>query len=546
MVKLEKVFIANVVLFVSDTKCLESIGNVNKKCFDALGMVRQYPYNLVYKSPVDMVRAIKTVSHVKRILHNLESISLPLHLLAVCGPVFEHLRLTHVYSLDDIPSFYGDKIVSLKMTLLKLSEIDLTNFINLKTVCLKCDEIPYVKLMKYHRYSLIKLITNTDNFCEQVTALKQYDIENIVIVYTSNVISNTSKSFLLKNPYIQMCMKGDIESLTEHVVYLQNKKKTFVFTHKFPVSSFESFYNTYLPHSVNYSSLAEYNKNGFNQITSLCSFSSNFLPKSVKQLTMSSPLFTFDIKNYTSLTAFSIENAKFAFSLPTNLIELTFIHCTPGIDMNENEIRGKPVNFNIYNLHRLKVFSNFATKCNFTSFKRLTNLTKISLHGSPLHIENANKVFPCGLIQLSIDQQTIPQKSYLQELTIISTQQCPHKLICHTELTKLLVNTIADKNAFPSSLQELHLKCVANCVKHLDLSGEPSLVKINISRCFGDLFILLPDDLETLYIENTKRCFVINRTPPTVECVVIVDSPFDASRINAKVLQKIRRQIDSL
>ena len=76
--QLEKIYLANVILYLSSYTDLQTFAMINSKCFDALQIIKHFPYGIqLSKTFSEILESIEILQKTTKLLTNIQTIQIP-------------------------------------------------------------------------------------------------------------------------------------------------------------------------------------------------------------------------------------------------------------------------------------------------------------------------------------------------------------------------------------------------------------------------------------------------------------------------------------
>ncbi|ELP90058.1 hypothetical protein EIN_404520 [Entamoeba invadens IP1] len=243
MVRLESIFLANVVMFVDTLETVQNISFVNKKCKTAIEMLRINPglasEGIKKKSENDSVKA-NIFQHELELFPNLETVKIRFFtpfIMEYVPQTIERIYIEDTIDDDQLPCLekIKNKIVSMKIFTYD-NVIDLGQYPSLKQIEIRTftkrenSEGYLLKFFKNvnHKMTLVKVkmedFVDTE-FLDNVDKLK---IERVVVQPTKQKDVQTVLEHLSKLGRTTVCFGEWFEGLDDRVIVVGNAKWNFV------------------------------------------------------------------------------------------------------------------------------------------------------------------------------------------------------------------------------------------------------------------------------------------------------------------------------
>ncbi|BFU25897.1 hypothetical protein CL6EHI_001170 [Entamoeba histolytica] len=435
---LEKMFLANVILYLETLETLYQFQMINSKCFDAVKMLRinpgLKPQNMI-NNPEEMTSVGYSFTKELQFFPLLETLKLTFFspLILCCIPTSVKRIYLQKEIDDEQVSFLlplKEKIVELKLFTYD-SPIDLEQFplltkISLRTYCSVPTTTNYLEQFftnKNHRFELVHV--KMLKFFEEsfIQTLNEYNIRSLVI--DLNDLNQIRKVLDISTKCIRdikICCSSWIEGLNSKVVTVNDN-----WTYQKNIQFEELLKEMYIP-KLNVINLQEINLKKFDFLRSLsfdkCEVDALNLPKEIHHITLKESDI-FHIEQLTSLQELILINCTFLSSLP--------IHCT--------KLKMDQCLFNIPKIpidNELKELDLFKSNADISYFTNLTNLCFNS-------IKITNK---------------LPKMNQLKRL---SFTRCVIKiqLDVPSSVTQFCISTMSDKMISLSEAKNIkRIKCV--------------------------------------------------------------------------------------
>ncbi|EDR30146.1 hypothetical protein EDI_013560 [Entamoeba dispar SAW760] len=371
---LEKMFLANVILYLETLETLCQFQMVNSKCFDAVKMLRinpgLKPQNMI-NNPEEMTSVGYSFTKELQFFPFLETVKLTFFspLILRCIPT----SVKRIYLQKEIDDEQISCLLPLKEKIVELrlftydSPIDLEQFplltkISLRTHCSVPTTTNYLEQFftnKNHRFELVHL--KMLKFFEEsfIQTLNEYNIRLFVV--DLNDLNQIRKVLDISTRCvrdIKICCNSWIKGLDPKVV-ITNNNWTYQQNYQFE----ELLKERYIP-TISVTKLHEINLKKFDFLRSLsfdkCKVDALNLPKEVNHITLKESE-VLHIEQLTDLQEFILINCTSLSSLP--------VHCT--------KLKMDQCSFNIPKIpvdNELKELDLFKSNIDISYFKNLTSL----------------------------------------------------------------------------------------------------------------------------------------------------------------------------
>ncbi|ELP85613.1 hypothetical protein EIN_408920 [Entamoeba invadens IP1] len=170
--KLEKIYLANVVLYLNDIDSAINFCCINTKCFDALQIIRINPqYKVARRGVFENYTESKqseytTYKRIAKLFSNLETFVVPQESLQLTPKCAEHIVLTSYNGTIQIPDNMTDRLVEIT--------------IGIRGFALNLDQFPFLRKVHFTAIIAQKL----ENFFG--SKAKRYDLVEVTHQYYSN------------------------------------------------------------------------------------------------------------------------------------------------------------------------------------------------------------------------------------------------------------------------------------------------------------------------------------------------------------------------
>ena len=561
MKQLEKIYLANIVLYFDHVTTAEKFTLINKKCKDALQILHINPCYQVQKENEYFIT--KECNYLQQKMF-LKEISLFPHLETIrfTDQTIQFLPLIphHIQLLQfqTIPSHspiltnenYYTKIVS--MTLKHPpNEIDLSQFIRLKQLTLVINETLKVKsfITQYNqRFDVVRI--KMEGFLDEefLSKSESYNIQQLIVEVDKKKLLKKvvlNKRFWSKRNIIycyKHCLNdNDVEdiNINENEIILHTMDyNEFVVSKKGYNQNFLMMYYPYhvklhgFTNDSNDNSSNEKNDNEnkilqfhpYNFITNFKAtncFIEYTIPQQVTRLELknydlifSSKLPMNSLKSLSQLKELHLQGKiTQQIELPTQLTALT-INDFKNIS-NYSHLQRLSISFAIdQSLEECTQLTYLSLSCpSYQSNQSLSSLhsLKILYLNTPLNEVDKEKFYPSQLQSLHCHSSSLPSHLNISELNLSNLLRSS-TLSQYTQLQRLrIMGRISSEISFPQSLTSLTISCFG--ITHKTFSWKYletiQLKELHIENCLSNT-IELPSNLETLYF-HYSHCIISNK-----------------------------------
>ncbi|EDR27376.1 hypothetical protein EDI_064990 [Entamoeba dispar SAW760] len=533
MTILEKVYLANVLLYFSDYIDFLQFSFINSKCQDTLHIIKQFPYGIKLSKKIYQVFKMNTkINKILNIIPNIESITVPNVLyVSIINKNIQQIGIKRITIPQIIQLKQYDNIISIKIIISYNEFIDLRPYHQLKQIYIvdinNTDETMFI-LDHLKRYSFFRYKTIGFSTQKIYDRLKDCDIEKIIFDIISDEDNNISKSILRRLPHVFFYKRILSDNDKHFQSFIYHGKNLKVISKS--INLITQFNSLYFPSSLSFKTIPSCVQK-FTQLTSIssdyCDISN--IPNNVlsfKTISYNKLIFPQTLQ---SLTLRLYKN----IDIPSILTSLFLEDITVPLKCEYDETP------NCFNLIKCSLLKELMIQCydiEFTSLKSLQHLTKISIiRKYPSHISYNSQLFPLKLQELRCDELLLPKKLRIKKLVIDCSSTSRINLIQYNSLTSLKINSLCHKNILlPFSLIKIHFNGLYNRIETLNLSNEPSLNQIIIENCKAQLFMKLPEDFDLLCIINSSNCMLTSIS--NINKVIIHSSLMDTSRIYSNMI----------
>ncbi|KAL7713683.1 Leucine-rich repeat containing protein [Entamoeba marina] len=484
---LEKVYLANVVMYLKTIQTAVKFIRINKKCKDALEILRCNPgyssENIEYSiDHIEMLDVEKGFFVELSLFPNIETIRLNTYefsfqILSRLPSHFKKIEIANQISLINSSYvnellLYKDYITSMELSYLH-DPIDLTQFHQLRRVKVSFSyscQLNYENLFgfKKHLFNYVYLTLIPKMSLNFFKELDQYNFKQLIVNCNNNE-DVTNELLQIEN------IQNRIIILHKCVGYNQQNKQ-------FLYSSFEfddynsldyDLLNKYFPCKIktnfgdgdDFVSLEKLNSLCH---CDMCGKAKYILPTTVTRLKTNSnclnieklqlkELHLLKDNDYfipTSVTKLIVEEkSKINFGTPCNVVDLTFFNNTPS--------------FRQWNCLTSLTLSQ-CDICN--SFSTITSLKTMSVHSCNIRT-SIDELYPLSLTILKIDYTLLPKKLNVQSLSILTFP---------TSLSKLTVGIVSRINE--SNLSDINLN---SFVVFTHIPFNVKIVNSNTPKCLS-------------------------------------------------------------
>ncbi|EMS16464.1 hypothetical protein KM1_022770 [Entamoeba histolytica HM-3:IMSS] len=532
MTILEKVYLANVLLYFSDYVDILQFSFINSKCQDTLHIIKQFPYGIkLSKKLYQVFKMNKKVNKILDIIPNIESITVPNVLyVSIINKNIQQLGIERITVPQIIQLKQYDSIVAIKIIIGYNEFIDLRPYHQLKRIYIvdinNTDEAMFI-LDHLKRYLFFRYKSVGFSVQKIYDRLKDCDIEKIIFDIISDEDNNISKSILRRLPHVFFYKRVFSGNDTDFQLFTYHGKNLKVINESRNLTT--QFNALYFPSKLSFKTIPSYIQN-FTQLTSIssdyCDISN--LPNNILSFKTMSYIQLMFPQTLNSLTLRLYKN----INIPSTLTSLFLEDITIPLKCEDEETS------NCFNLIKCSLLKELKIQCydiEFTSLKSLQHLTKINIiRKYPSCISYNNQLFPLKLQELKCDELLLPKKLRIKKLIIDCSSTSRINLIQYNSLTSLKIYSLCHKNILlPFSLIKIHLNNLYNRIETLNLSDEPSLNQIIIENCKAQLFMKLPEDFDLLCIINSSNCMLTSVS--NINKVLIHSSLIDTSRIYSNI-----------
>ncbi|KAL7721830.1 Uncharacterized protein QTN25_000623 [Entamoeba marina] len=568
MVKLEKIYLANIVLYFNHYSTAQLFTLVNKKCKDALEILHINPCyyvvgeeseltpNKYFESQQSFIKEISLFPLLETVQFNKHQFTpqmmhfIPKHIRRV---IIKTKTLLGPLLIDD-----DDKSRIVEMNLNCNQPIDLSEFPNLNKVYINpngFDEDEDCSLGKFFtnknqrfEHVTIKLGSNPD--VEFLTNISQYNFKKIVLRFDCRCELNAvARNIPHITEYVTFACENYTNIINDYdVTFLMKSNGRFevVQDEYFPCEVLEQYY----PHAINFMGSNNYiidlehytmvdaldsrPQTTVNPPTSLTYFSGSSLPTKLL-----------------SLKELSLTNYDNSLTLPKSTTKLSLDNCNINefnFELNQIQnlkFRGVvPPQITNFNALTYLEIRNTTVKSSLSQFRMLK---KLLIRCSVIETD-INSFYPSSLDSLVIDSNYLPDNLNLTDLLVRSPAPCkpqPHSLMINRlELSKfssilyLQVEDLTSNNVtFPTSVEHLCLfKCDSNNTE-INLFGLTSLKSLTMSSC-ENISLIIPVHLKQLTIQNCVNIIFPNIKDVHLQKLALVNVPwFDLSLVTKELIQ---------
>ena len=557
--QLEKIYLANVLLYFSTYKDLYTFSLINSKCFDAIQILKHFPFG-IYLPPYSssLLETNDTIEKTKKLLQNIQTIQIPNVLYSnyqwnIC---IKSIYINQLLETEIVQQFYQN-IIKMKV-ILSTVYTDIVNFTMFpKLQWLYINDISEENncifiLDERKRYSMFKYKANVIDPNQLYQQLKQYHIDRIVIDITNKKIIDFYRSLLRSLPNVTLISK-EVKDFYENSQH-ENESETFksycesiIYRNEIQQIQSENdqfikqFNQLYYPSKVLW---VEPSKT-INQLTQIEYLSASIkekhqIPTQLKTLVSLPHLLPIIPDGILLLSIETVKNVCFPTTLTQLKIQKSFYNVVCYEDeLNNSQSEKNECCYNLYNLIHLKELTIENTPIQMSSLQPLRHLTSLCLLPKQMDNENYQNsiAFPMKLERLYCNDNYLPKHSNAKFLILQSDERTvSNKLIMYKFAETIQILSLQKScYIFPSSLKRLIISGIENDIELFDLENEPSLEEIIIENCIDyKLFVKMPKDLKKLTISNSKKCYFVNKFK--VNIVFISDSFVDVSRFEANEL----------
>ncbi|EDR23120.1 hypothetical protein EDI_196630 [Entamoeba dispar SAW760] len=530
MIKLESVFLANIILYIDSIETCYKFSMVNKKCLEAMKFLKINPCftrnfyknqttQEVITNSIDKIKLMKEIIKEVELFPNIETYefgpgTFSIGLMKVLPKTIENIIIDKITLNTPLCLTKEDKAKIISMNIIIQEPINLSEYPNLRKITIEVDENAIEKCFtnskQHFEFVRIKLTENIN-----VPFLKElisFPIDKIVLVFLCDLemekVYNAFPYFIKKNyiamEYLYDTMPNSIIPLCENCKLEIDQMDAFdtkLIDKILPTNIFfiGKNNNPIDLSKMNYLKRIAFEDNSmFLLPNSIISLQANYIPQQI-------------LPNLKDLT---LVNAKGEIILPSTLTSLSLRDChIQIINSNYSNLKSLFTN-NYYHSIIPSLTSLTSLKIGHTSINHSFNSL---IHLKELIFEDVNinwnieSFYPSSLTYLHCHGKQLPSYLSLTHLLLEKPlQRDLNKLENYTQLIYLFVSELPSHSIIlPQSLRYFTLNKTNTKNLILSLNQFTNLLTISIINCI-DVHFTLPLNLIKLDILYTNNIEITN------------------------------------